>query len=273
MLRSDIHAQQRGDILQEGVESATSALWLVNPTRETVTELVQTFRESNIDPPGSTPVRVFAAEQPLTALTDDFLLATQIAELVHTDQIRIRSLERIPHHELFVTERAVMSIVTGDSQVAGLTTTRDRFVQGTVQEYRERWRRADGFSLRTPPLSTLRETLADKLGPDTVTDFDTVLATLESMDRVEIDEVTLSLLIAANNEELLYDISRWGEDVKLASKATFSRTKNELEEAGFIDTEKVPIEVGRPRLRLLLADEMREEPIEAVTRQVRSEFA
>jgi len=54
---------------------------------------------------------------------------------------------------------------------------------------------------------------------------------------------------------LLYDISKWGEDVGIASKATFSRTKTRLEELGLIDTEKVPIDVGRPRLRLKLGDE------------------
>jgi hypothetical protein len=54
---------------------------------------------------------------------------------------------------------------------------------------------------------------------------------------------------------LLYDISKWGEDVGLASKATFSRTKTDLEEAGVVATEKVPIEVGRPRLRLRLGDD------------------
>ena len=73
--------------------------------------------------------------------------------------------------------------------------------------------------------------------------------------------MTISLLIAAKNEVLLYDISKWGEDVGIASKATFSRTKSRLEESGVITTEKVPIDVGRPRLRLQLGDgRLREAP-------------
>jgi len=78
------------------------------------------------------------------------------------------------------------------------------------------------------------------------------LETARGDDRL--DEVTVSLLVAAKNEALLYDISKWGEDTGVASKATFSRTKTQLEEKGLIETEKVPIEVGRPRLRLTLAD-------------------
>jgi hypothetical protein len=54
---------------------------------------------------------------------------------------------------------------------------------------------------------------------------------------------------------LLYDISKWGEDVGIASKATFSRTKSKLEESDLITTEKVPIDVGRPRLRLKFQNE------------------
>uniref|UniRef100_UPI000A78D6B4 transcriptional regulator TbsP domain-containing protein n=1 Tax=Halococcus thailandensis TaxID=335952 RepID=UPI000A78D6B4 len=54
---------------------------------------------------------------------------------------------------------------------------------------------------------------------------------------------------------MLYDISRWGEDAGVASKATFSRKKTQLEEQGLLETEKVPIDVGRPRLRLLLGEE------------------
>lgn len=95
------------------------------------------------------------------------------------------------------------------------------------------------------------------MGPDAVDDFDTVLESLTTArgDGDGLDEVTISLLVAAKNEELLYDISKWGEDVGIASKATFSRAKTTLEEMGLIDTEKVPIDVGRPRLRLRFAHE------------------
>jgi len=67
-----------------------------------------------------------------------------------------------------------------------------------------------------------------------------------------LDEVDLTLLAAAKHGVQLYEISRWGEDTGLASKATFSRAKNRLEDGGMIATEKVPIDVGRLRLRLML---------------------
>ncbi|KPN32124.1 hypothetical protein SY89_02884 [Halolamina pelagica] len=99
--------------------------------------------------------------------------------------------------------------------------------------------------------------MAADIGDQSREDFDTVLSSLETArgDGDGLDEVTISLLVAAKNDVLLYDISKWGEDVGIASKATFSRTKTRLEELGLIDTEKVPIDVGRPRLRLKLGDE------------------
>jgi predicted transcriptional regulator len=73
---------------------------------------------------------------------------------------------------------------------------------------------------------------------------------------------------------LLYDLSKWGEDVGVASKATFSRVKTNLEEQGLLDTEKVPIDVGRPRLRLLLGDErLREADPEELPSVVREMLA
>jgi hypothetical protein len=111
--------------------------------------------------------------------------------------------------------------------------------------------------LRTPAISRVRSSLETEIGEATAADFDSVLASLATArgDGDGLDEVTISLLVAARNNELLYEISRWGEDVGLASKATFSRTKTRLEDMGLIDTESVPIDVGRPRLRLLVGDE------------------
>ncbi|WP_446685210.1 hypothetical protein [Haladaptatus pallidirubidus] len=118
------------------------------------------------------------------------------------------------------------------------------------------WENSDEFSFRTPPLSEVEESLEENIGSETKEDF---MAVIENRDEIrssgDINEVSVSLVIAAKNNILLYDISKWGEDTGVASKATFSRTKTQLEDLGVIDTEKVPIDVGRPRLRLKLADE------------------
>ena len=70
-----------------------------------------------------------------------------------------------------------------------------------------------------------------------------------------IDMVAILLLAAAINEELFFDVVVWGEQTRLASKATFSRRKDFLENLGVIYEENVRAPFGRPRIRLKLNDE------------------
>jgi hypothetical protein len=153
---------------------------------------------------------------------------------------------------LLITDDQVLSFVHTDSQTGCTAIDDAEFVTAARDEYSELWDDAEEFSLRTPPYSRLAETLTEEFGSDLEADFQAMVDTLDATHHGEFDEVAAVLLAAAKHKELLYDISKWGEDVGLASKATFSRTKNRLEEVGLIETEKVPIDVGRPRLRLLL---------------------
>ena len=233
--------------------TAVDEMVVVNPSRETVRKLV-----SSMDDLEDTPVvHVLAAERPLKDVMDDFLVASTAADLVAADSLTLQVLEDQPVNSLLVSAESVISIVTAGDSVAGLTTDDSEFVDDAYSHYMDLVDSAEEFSLRTPPISQVRETLESDIGPEAATDFDAVLASLQTArgDGDGLDEVTISLLVAAKNGELLYDISKWGEDIGLASKATFSRTKTKLEDMGLIDTEKVPIDVGRPRLRLMLGDD------------------
>lgn len=263
MIDSDLHVEGMDEILHEGLTGTDEDVFLINPTRKAMRDLVYVIQE--IERPPS--VKLFADERPLKDLTDDFLVASNMADLVSDEILTIRTLPDVPRSSFLLTEDVLVSLVEGNGHVAGLTSVDESFVTGTFDHYTEQWEMADEFTLRTPPLSHIRETLEDDIGVDAVEDFDRIL---DILDRARgngegLDEVTISLLVAANNGELLYDISRWGENIRLASKATFSRSKNRLEDESLIETEKVPIDVGRPRLRLRLADrELRDADIEDV---------
>lgn len=69
-----------------------------------------------------------------------------------------------------------------------------------------------------------------------------------------IDRVALTLLAAAKNSELFYDVVQWGEEIGVASKATFSRRKDFLVNLGVIYEESVKTPFGRPKIRLKLND-------------------
>lgn len=240
-------------VLSEALDSESDSLTVVNPSRETLSELIAVLDEHD-DPPA---VRLLAENRALKDEMDDFIVASTAADLIDADVLELKILSDVPNHSLLIGSESVVSLIDAGDAVAGLTTDEDAFLDDISSFYDDEWDRADSYSLRTPAMSRVMSTLESDIGPETADDFQGVLSSLQTArgDGDGLDEVTISLLVAAKNGELLYDISKWGEDIGLASKATFSRTKTTLEDMGLIDTEKVPIDVGRPRLRLMLGDE------------------
>jgi len=226
---------------------------VVNPSGCVLEDLI----EAAADRDDLAPLRVLAVEDVLKDVMDDFLVASRAADLVDDDVLSLRTASDLPRHSLVLTPETVVSLVAIGDRVAGIAADDAEFVETATAAIDTDWEAADPFQLRTPPITAVRETLGTEIGEEARADFDAVLASMETArgDEDDLDEVTVSLLVAARNRVLLYDISKWGEDVGIASKATFSRTKTKLEDLGLIDTEKVPIDVGRPRLRLRLADD------------------
>jgi len=252
LLQDDI-----GTMLSAVFGEADETVYVVNPSNKTMAGLMTTL-EARDDPP---EVRVLADERTMKDVMDDFIVASTAADLAETGELSMRLLETVPNHSIAVTGDNVYALVSIGDAVGGLSTDDAEFVAEATDYYETTWESAGSYPLRTPAISRVRATLESEIGPETAEDFDSVLGSLATArgDGDGLDEVTISLLVAARNNELLYDISKWGEDVGLASKATFSRTKTKLEDMGLIDTEKVPIDVGRPRLRLMLGDERLED--------------
>lgn len=258
-LVTDHRAGDVGAVLRAGIDAADDSLHVVDPDTAAVEALVDVLATAT-DPPET---HVTTGEGTLKRATEDFLVASRAADLVTDETLSLNS-DETAGHTLLVADETVHAVVRADDRVAALSTDDGEFVETAARASQERAEAADQFSLRTPPLSRVRETLAETAGEKALADFDAALNACQDAG-VDVAEVTLSLLVAARNDVLLYDVSRWGEDVGIASKATFSRTKSRLEEAGLIDTEKVPIEVGRPRLRLKAgADEVRGDPANLV---------
>jgi len=232
---------------------ATPPVYLVGPSVDTIEALVEVVTNSD----GPPELKLISEEEVLKTVFQDFLVASNAADLVSAGTLSIRTGPITHGNDLVVSADSVAGIVTAGTSIAALSTDNPEFVETANEFYGRLWDQATTYDLRTPPLSTIRSSLADEVGEDVEADFTAVLESLETArgNGNGLDEVTISLLVAAKNEELLYDISKWGEDIGIASKATFSRTKTTLEDLGLIDTEKVPIDVGRPRLRLKFAHE------------------
>ncbi len=200
-------------------------------------------------------LQVFAREDVLKTVRDDFLVSTLLGDLLETEAVELRVLPSPTPNTLFVTEDALSAVVSADGGVSALGSEDGEFVTDAHDTYSGQYETAESFDLRTPGRERILETLADRLGEPSAETVEAALATLaDRPDGGEVDGVALSLLTVAYHEGQLYEVSRWGEDIGMASKATFSRTKTDLEDEGYVTTEKVPVDVGRPRQRLLLTE-------------------
>ena len=247
-----------------GERSESSGVFAVGFTEEPVAALVEVLVDLD-DPPS---VRVLATESVLKWLRRDFHLASTAADLVAAETLSLQ----VPGEETFepalaVDEESVVSVVTAGSRAVGLGTDDAEFVANMRERCTTGWETGETFDLRTPPRTRVYETLTTEIGSDVAEDLHVMFEEVETLRTGgygstaddTLDEVELTLLAAAKHEIQLFEISRWGEDVGLASKATFSRAKGNLEAQDVIATKKVPIDVGRPRLRLKLgADRLRD---------------
>ena len=237
------------DVLRTVLENTRGGVFAIGLREGAMNNLVEILDEI-ADPP---IVQIFAEESVLKWVRDDFLLATTVADLKAEEALSWRATDEPVRSTLIVTQKATVSVVPAGERIAGLLTDNVKFVEEAWEKWDEEWEDAEEFELRTPPRSEIHESLVEEIGSEVETDFRTMLDSLDNV-RNDPDETAIALLAAAKNKTQLYEISRWGEDVGLASKATFSRAKNRLENQGLIETEKVPTDIGRPRLRLTLGD-------------------
>ena len=242
----------QSNLLSAILENESSDLLSIGFDETLVDALIEVLGERD-DPPN---VQLLTTDPVLKWVRDDFVLASEAADLIEGGTLSIRASDDPFEDRLVITEESVVSLVTAGEHTAGLPTDNEEFVGAANEIWSEHWNQAEEFSLRTPPRSQVEASLNEEFGSEVEEDFRAMLDSVESTrSDGGLDAVDVSLLVAAKHELLLYDVSKWGEEVGLASKATFSRAKTNLEESGLIETEKVPIDVGRPRLRLLLGEE------------------
>jgi hypothetical protein len=241
------------EIIRSVLSEPTDHVLVQNPNVKILGSIVEVASERQGELPN---LQVLADSGVVKEVMDDFMIGSESADLIDQGDLFIRTHDEDENegHSLCVLDDSVYSLITTKGEKAALASDDESFVEGIHSICSSEWGSAEEFSMRTPPITRVRETLEEDIGAEVLADFTAMLESVDSLRGDEIDEVLIALLAAANNDVLLYDISKWGEDVGLASKATFSRTKSLLGNNGIITTEKVPIDVGRPRLRLQLTE-------------------
>lgn len=248
--------------LEKHREGSEDYLFIVNPDRGVLAQVYEVFSEISDTP----VIRILVTDRKVKDLMNEFLTASKLRGLVEAEMCEIRTIESYDRNPLiasqagitFWTQTAEGSVAIFDSITAE--------IQSIIDSLTRDWQGARSYSIQTPGLPRLRETMEAELGEQFREEFESILGEFDELpgrgDGFNVYSV--ALLAAAKNEILFYDLGKWAEDVGLASKATFTRKKQQLEEAGVIKTSKQSIDVGRPRLRLHLVDEEADYLTEAV---------
>lgn len=251
------------DVIENMIANDENGI-VFNPTTELLAALVERLHDSSSD----SEVTVIADEETGSEIRRDFLSAAKLQDLIDNETVDFSVME---------SESADgAAVIVDDEMSAGVTVKNNvtftemedspvEFQESVDEIINESWE----IDLRTPSLSRIYSSLEDKFGDEFREDVETVFENTPRLHVGDLNEVAAFLLTAAKNEEQLYEISQWAEYESVASKATFSRVKNMLEEQGLITVEKEPIDVGRPRLRLMLAkDSFEDASVDEITEQI-----
>ena len=234
--------------INEVLNSTTKPIYLLSPSPEIVSMVVGSMTAH----PSPPTFHILGREPDLHKIRRQFSTASLASDLIADGELTLTASCPTGRGMLAVTDTTIYPIAHVEGQLFVCNISDD---PGGLRETCETIQGTERFDLRTPGWTRTVETLDETFSPAVRKDFTTAVTKTASIGKeATVDEVVIALLIAAKHELLLYNISRWGDDIQLCSQATFSRIKGKLEDHEVIETTKVPVDVGRPRLRLRLAE-------------------
>lgn len=239
--------------LAENVLANDESSIVVNPSEN----LIHGFVHHLTNDDNSNHVRMSVNEDTIKSVVSNFIVGAKASDLIENNKLEIRTTSHEINGTIIATGGDIYCVA--DLNEPSVISPRQDYTDDIESTVESIWDGSNSFNIRTPSFTRIYSTMEEELGSEFVEDYRNIINHIENSEEDDMDEVVAALLVGAKNKELLYDVSKWGEDCGLASKATFSRTKSRIESEGYLETEKVPIDIGRPRLRLKLASNVFEE--------------
>lgn len=230
-------------------------LYVINPTTSLVDGLINAIGSTDSKSPD---IQILSDKQRFSAIAQRFKIASQLADFVEQDVATIQTIQDYQRNSMLISvDRLSIFPATGEPSPA-FTQSVENGLGDLMEMIDSDWEESTKYSLQTPPISRIVETMETDLGAAFKHDFESTLIDIDKIytGGTEISITTIILLVAARNDLMFYDVGHWAERIGLASRATLSRKKRELEDAEAISTSKVKQEVGRPRMKLHLNEEV-----------------
>lgn len=199
------------------------------------------------------PTMTVLAERGVVQSTlDTYASRSRAAQLASDELLSLRTLSPVDPagHPALVTDDAVFGYVDGGALVGAEAPDLAAAVRSELDR---QWSDATPWRFRTPGVEDVAAALEREFGADVAADYRR-LAVLQGVDSLPHREFSLLVLLGARWELSAYRLGTLAEDTGFASKASTSRAKTGLEDAGVVTTSAIPIDTGRPRQRLHLTD-------------------
>lgn len=252
-----IEIRSYSQCVQEHIIGASLGEWRIRTAdREFLVAVIETLQGADAE---NVTVEWLCDAETLKQLEKDFLIATKTSELAANDQLSIRaSTEEASNTPtvLLNPEKAISLLPVGGAEAVQIEMTDQDITSRLWETYETEWEMGIPESIDTPPYSRLLTLAEHKLGASVKDDLHSAYGAIECRspnDRPE--PVTVGLLVGAKHNLLLRDVVEWAETSTLATQGTVSKLKQQLEDIGVVTTESENIGVGRPRQRLILADD------------------
>jgi len=248
--------------------AAASDALVVDPSPAFVRDVVRAVADDDrsaadgsTDTDSPSRVRLLCTDESAEAAFDDFLTATAAVDARSADRVAVRTASELGA-SLTVADGTVRAHLSLDGDDAtdlpngGFATGHDEPLCTAVEEtYDARWRDADEYAFDVPSRTTIVESFADRW-PDAGETLVDLFDAAEALPRTgAFDPVSACTLAGARHELLTMHIGDWAEEIDLTSRTEVARSKARLIETGLVETEREPVGVGRPRHRLVLADD------------------
>lgn len=251
-MSANIYEEDTAAVIASALREAGERPIVVAPTADAVAAVGRVGRRE-ASPVG---VRLLAHEELLRETRRDFFLSTRIADVVTDPAGGVRTLPDQYGDTVVVGPDTTFALATGGDAAAGIAAAADTGAETLWTEYDRLFDEAETMGLRVPGRTALLDDAAETLGEELATSLAAAATAADDGDGGDLtDGISLLVLIGAAHGRQFYTLGSWAEDAGVASKATVSRAKQRLEDAGLVETEKVPADVGRPRQRLRLTDE------------------
>jgi hypothetical protein len=199
-------------------------------------------------------VRLLLDESDIDRLFETFRSTALAADLIESGQLAIRTTDELGQRLTLTEETAYAHVTVGD-QITSLDASTESFCSSLRTEYEAMWDDATAFDPGVPALSRLLSTFADSF-PSAAETLAGVIGSDTEIERSgDFDPITVVGLVAARHELQTLEVSEWAEEIGLSSRTELSRVKSRLSNRDVVDTDRVPHGVGRPRQKLVVADE------------------